>query len=103
MDIRTQTRYGHTIEDGLDKLLNCGAEAAKFAENLSKTYGSWNQPQWDELDWSHIKELTTRDLLEHRKQEGIKAQNAKTCSCPNFVKHVRYCCTSAPTLRADPA
>lgn len=89
MDIRNQRRYGHTVEVGLDLLLICGAEAAKLARDLSRTYGSWDQPQWDELDWSHIKELTTRDILEHRKRAGIKAQSVHALDCPNFVKHVR--------------
>lgn len=73
---------------GFDESLKFDTEAAKFAGDLLKTYGSWDQPQWDEFDWSHVKELTTRDILEHRKQEGIKAQNVHAFNCPNFVKHV---------------
>lgn len=76
------------LEPSAKTSAECDAEAAKFAEDLSKNYEPWEYPQWDELDWSRIKELTTRDILEYRKQEAVKAQRVHALECPNFFKHV---------------
>lgn len=73
----------------LDDLLKHREEQASFAEGeIANMCVSWDQPQWDEVDWSRIKELMTRDLLEYRKQEAVKAQQAHCVECPNFVQHV---------------
>ena len=73
----------------LDDLPKHREEQASFAEGeIANMCVSWDQPQWDEVDWSRIKELMTRDLLEYRKQEAVKAQQAHCVACPNFVKHV---------------
>ena len=73
----------------MNKTLTCNAEAAKFADGeVAQILKSWNQPHWDELEWSRIKELTTRDLIEYRHGEGVKAQQAHAFDCPDFVKHV---------------
>ena len=55
-----------------------------------------------------MKELQTREILEHRKQEATKAQQAHALDCPNFVKHVsdrvskivvcRLMCYSSPCV-----
>ncbi|KAK4695409.1 antiviral helicase SKI2, partial [Lecanoromycetidae sp. Uapishka_2] len=74
---------------GIDDLLKHREEAVKFAEEeLVKICSSWSKSQWDELDWSRIKELTTRDILESRKQEASKVQQAHCLDCPKFVKHI---------------
>lgn len=69
-------------------ITNDVTEAIKFAGEFIKTCGSWEDPQWNEMDWSRIKELTTRDILELRNMEGIKAQQAQAFNCRSFVKHV---------------
>ena len=70
--------------------LKRGAEAAKFAETeILKICASWELSLWDELDWSRIKELSTRDIVERRQKDGARAQQAHASDCPNFVKHVR--------------
>ena len=72
-----------------DDLLKHREEQKKLAEGeIAKICSSWDQPQWDELDWSRIKELTTRDILEHRKKEAVTAQQSYALECLNFVKHV---------------
>ena len=64
-------------------------EAVRCAQGeIAKICASWGQPQWDELDWSRIKELTTRDILEHRNREAVKVKQAWCIACPSFVKHV---------------
>lgn len=72
-----------------DSLLRSGEEvvAKLIAGELTKICPPWNQPNWDELDWSRVKELQTRVIMEHRKREAAKAQQARALACPNFVKH----------------
>ena len=60
-----------------------------MAGEVTKICVPWNQPNWDELDWSRVKELQTRVTMEHRKREAAKAQQTRALACPNFVKHVR--------------
>ena len=48
----------------------------------------WTDSIWDELDWSKIRELQTRDLLDYRKQEAAKAELGHCFECSVFVKHV---------------
>lgn len=82
-------------ESKIDGLLRCSLEAARFVEGeISKICASWDQTAWDELDWSRIKELTTRDILERRQHKGSQAQQAHAFDCPNFVKHVRSIVTA---------
>ena len=51
--------------------------------------GNWDSSKWQELDWSKIKELQTRDLIEARDREAQQAQLGHCFDCSNFVKHVR--------------
>lgn len=85
-DIDTVTKT--VIQIGTDELPKHGQEATKFAAGeAAKICAAWNHPNWDELDWSRIKELRTREILEHRKQEATKCQQARALDCPDFVKH----------------
>ncbi|OBT73414.1 hypothetical protein VF21_08078 [Pseudogymnoascus sp. 05NY08] len=54
---------------------------------LSRLCQSWTLPEWDELDWSKIKDMTTRELLEKRRQVAEAAQQGACISCPEFLKH----------------
>ncbi|KFX88195.1 hypothetical protein V490_07774 [Pseudogymnoascus sp. VKM F-3557] len=54
---------------------------------LSRLCQSWSLPEWDELDWSKIKDMTTRELLEKRRQVAEAAQQGACISCPEFLKH----------------
>ena len=49
----------------------------------------WTHPAWDELDWARIKDLQTRDLLDHRHSQAENAQLGVCFDCPEFLKHVR--------------
>ena len=72
-------------------ILEHNEEATKFAVGeAAKICAAWDQPTWDELDWSRIKELRSREIVENRRQEAIKVQNAHALECPSFVKHVRH-------------
>ena len=62
----------------------------KFADKeLSKLCSSWTNPIWDEMDWTRIKELQVRDVLEKRQAQAAIAQSCKSQQCPDFLKHVR--------------
>ncbi|RAH47047.1 SKI complex RNA helicase subunit SKI2 [Aspergillus brunneoviolaceus CBS 621.78] len=68
--------------------LNIKKEAMKFADKeLVKFCASWTQPAWDEMDWTRIKELQVRDILEKRQQQAAIAQSCRCLQCPNFLKH----------------
>ncbi|OJK03667.1 hypothetical protein ASPACDRAFT_111566 [Aspergillus aculeatus ATCC 16872] len=68
--------------------LNIKKEAMKFADKeLVKFCASWTQPAWDEMDWTRIKELQVRDILEKRQQQATIAQSCRCLQCPNFLKH----------------
>ncbi|RAH86423.1 antiviral helicase [Aspergillus japonicus CBS 114.51] len=68
--------------------LNIKKEAMKFADKeLVKFCASWTQPAWDEMDWTRIKELQVRDILEKRQQQAAIAQSCRCLQCPNFSKH----------------
>lgn len=53
----------------------------------------WTKPAWDELDWTRVKDLKTRDLLDHRQLQAENAQLGVCFDCPDFLKHV-----SVPTM-----
>ncbi|KAJ5666990.1 hypothetical protein N7462_011399 [Penicillium macrosclerotiorum] len=68
--------------------LNIKKEAKKFAEKeLVKYTSSWVDDRWDELDWSRVKELQVRDILDKRKAQAQIAQSCHCLQCPNFLKH----------------
>ena len=71
------------------RLLSGDVEVVKFTETeMLKFMASWLEPQWNELDWSRIKEITTRDLLERRADAARRAQQGACFDCSDFVKHV---------------
>jgi len=51
---------------------------------FSSTYTSTT---FDEIDWSRLKEMTVRDILDRRRTFASDAQSAHCLTCPNFVKH----------------
>ena len=70
-------------------MLRSDKDAAKFAKTeVAKLSTSWMEPQWDELDWAKVKEMTTREILDQRNQNATKAQQGHCFECPNFIKHV---------------
>jgi antiviral helicase SKI2 len=48
---------------------------------------SWNLKGWEENDWSRIRDLNFREILEARKKEGEEATNRACLQCPNFLEH----------------
>ncbi|EAT84516.2 hypothetical protein HBI56_112650 [Parastagonospora nodorum] len=48
---------------------------------------SWNYEDWDEYDYSRIKSMKFRELMETRVKEGQNAVDKKCLECPDFLKH----------------
>ncbi|KAF2761126.1 antiviral helicase [Pseudovirgaria hyperparasitica] len=48
---------------------------------------SWDFSDWNELDWTKIKDLSFQNILEARKQEAETAQHRACLQCPKFVEH----------------
>ena len=69
----------------LEKLI---MHATDIESELTKVCASWRSSSWEELDWSRIKLLSIRDMLEAREQELRRAQTAQCLACPQFMKHV---------------
>ncbi|KAJ5569779.1 uncharacterized protein N7459_009209 [Penicillium hispanicum] len=68
--------------------LNIKKEASKFGEKeLTKYASSWLNTAWDELDWSRVKELQVRDILDKRRDQVQIMQSCHCVRCPNFLKH----------------
>lgn len=64
-------------------------EALRLGDKeLSKYTKSWLNPAWEEIDWSRLKELQVRDILDKRQAEAQIAQSCRCIECPDFVKHV---------------
>lgn len=79
----------------LQCLLDLPTEAAKFADKeLTKYTKSWNDSAWDELDWSRVKELQVRDIINKRNEQVQIMQSCRCLSCPDFLKHVCVFVTS---------
>lgn len=73
--------------DVADALRN-NAEAMQTAvDQLLQSFADWTSTCWDELDWSKVKDLSLRNLLDTRKALATKAQSASCLRCSDFVKH----------------
>jgi antiviral helicase SKI2 len=48
---------------------------------------SWNWKDWDECDWSKIKDLSIRTLFEERTKQAKVAVEKQCLDCPQFLKH----------------
>ncbi|KAJ5172571.1 hypothetical protein N7492_005164 [Penicillium capsulatum] len=68
--------------------LNIKKEAIKFGDKeLSKYTKSWLTSAWEEVDWSRLKELQVRDILDKRQVQAEIAQSCRCVECPDFLKH----------------
>jgi antiviral helicase SKI2 len=48
---------------------------------------SWNWKDWDECDWSKIKDLSIRTLFDERTNRAKMAVERACLDCPQFLKH----------------
>ncbi|KAI9851279.1 MAG: hypothetical protein M1838_004113 [Thelocarpon superellum] len=56
-------------------------------DDVTRLCSSWMTPEWDELDWTKVKDLQLRNILDERAQEAIRASTGECLSCPQFLKH----------------
>ncbi|KAI9782594.1 MAG: hypothetical protein M1839_004839 [Geoglossum umbratile] len=47
----------------------------KGQEEVAKFYDSWMAPEWDELDWTRIKDMHLRSVLDERKKEAFSERH----------------------------
>jgi antiviral helicase SKI2 len=81
----------NTIVKGVVPNIIVGGEGYEDAKKeLARLCSSWELNEWNELDWTKIKDLLLRDNLTKRVQEAITSQKASCLKCPNFLKHVSY-------------
>lgn len=57
-------------------------------EEILELCADWSLSSWDEVDWSRIKDMSIREILDKRRAAAAVAQGAHCLQCPNFVKHV---------------
>lgn len=77
---------------------NACVEALVLAQDQFKPLcGSWDYTDWDEIDYSKIKELHFRQMAEKRRQEAQVATGRSCLKCPSFLKHVSDECLSITT------
>ncbi|KAL8939496.1 MAG: hypothetical protein Q9216_003324 [Gyalolechia sp. 2 TL-2023] len=85
-DIETFTRT--MVKVDLDGLLNRRDEAMTSAEvELWHIFSSWQSSAWDELDWTRLKDLQLRDILEFRQKSLLNVEAVQCIECPQFVRH----------------
>lgn len=67
---------------------NGQADAVDEAKaELLRVCASWADSAWDELDWSRIKDIHVRDMLDARAKAAVEAQDRCCVQCPQFLKH----------------
>lgn len=81
-----------TVKFEPKKLLDHNREEKRLAGlELSAICLTWMTTYWNELDWNRIKDMSTRDILEDRKQDLEIIQSAQCVECPDFVSHFAAC------------
>ncbi|KAF2828567.1 antiviral helicase [Ophiobolus disseminans] len=82
--------FTKTIIDVPESVTNLSKkkESLKLAQNqFLPLCQSWNYEDWDEFDYSKIKSLKFRELMDARVKEGQNAVEKKCLECPDFMKH----------------
>jgi antiviral helicase SKI2 len=79
----------NTIVKGIiPEIFGNGEDLQKARNELAALCRSWEADEWNELDWSKVRELSLRDILAKRSGAATIAQKADCVKCPQFVKHV---------------
>ncbi|KAI9046942.1 hypothetical protein LZ554_009017 [Drepanopeziza brunnea f. sp. 'monogermtubi'] len=82
----------NTIVKGVIPEIFSGGDAYQEAKGqISRLCQSWESDQWNELDWTKLKDMQLRDNLAKRMDEATIAQKAACLKCPQFVKHFAMC------------
>jgi antiviral helicase SKI2 len=79
----------NTVVKGIIPEIFEGGEGYERAKaELFRLCSSWQLDEWNELDFSRIKDLQLRDILAKRFEVASSAQRASCLQCPRFIKHV---------------
>jgi hypothetical protein len=82
----TQTVFKGVIPE----IFNGGEEYQKARDQLWKVCQSWQSDEWNEMDFSRVKDLALRDIIAKRLEEMKITQKGDCLECPQFVKHVSH-------------
>lgn len=74
-----------------DLLIHQGEGNYLTHEEISNVFESWQSSHWNEMDWSRIRELSIREILESRKKEHRIIDNTRSVECPKFIRHFSTC------------
>ncbi|PWW75541.1 antiviral helicase [Tuber magnatum] len=56
-------------------------------DELKALHGKWTYPEWTEVDWSRVKDLTTLECFEYRKTKEREIRRYRCLGCDNFAAH----------------
>jgi antiviral helicase SKI2 len=70
------------------KQLNDKKKSRKLAEDeILPLCKSWNYGDWEEFDWSKIRDMSIRNILDERSKQAQIISKSKCLSCPRFFHH----------------
>jgi antiviral helicase SKI2 len=79
----------NTIVKGIiPEIFEGGDGYTQAKEELAHLCSSWELDEWNELDFSRIKDLQLRDVLTKRLEVATTSQKSSCLKCPQFIKHV---------------
>ena len=79
---------GTILKDVVPEVFQSGEANSKAKDNIMKVCSNWELDEWNEMDWSKIKEMGLREIIAKRFEASAIAQKAECLKCPEFVKHV---------------
>ncbi|KAG0638979.1 putative antiviral helicase SKI2 [Tuber brumale] len=56
-------------------------------EELKALFWNWTFPEWTEVDWSKVKDLTTLECFEYRRTKVGEIDRFRCLECDNFAAH----------------
>ncbi|CCU76706.1 hypothetical protein BGHDH14_bgh06440 [Blumeria hordei DH14] len=80
-----------TLKGVVPEIFGRGEDHFKAKEQLFNLCRKWEASEWDETDWSKIKDMQLRDILTKREELSAKSQNSLCIECPLFTKHFAMC------------
>ncbi|GAB7350630.1 hypothetical protein MBLNU459_g1193t1 [Dothideomycetes sp. NU459] len=80
---------GTTLQADVSAIQGKDPEAMKAVKDqLYSAFSSWTSSTWQEIDFSRIKDMNIRNLLDERNKAAVEAQESKQCVlCPELDKH----------------
>jgi len=56
-------------------------------EEIVTLCSNWESSAFDEVDWTKIRDMPVREILDKRKAIAATSQECQALECPDFVKH----------------